>query len=83
MVDRSLLDLLSVYRDVLVLHADPGADLINAEIRTDVDHLASVLGPEQALVRMEAVREARLRLGTTMNVLLALEAMMLTLRTPR
>jgi DNA polymerase-3 subunit delta' len=83
MVDRSLLDLLSVYRDVLVLHADPGADLINAEIRTDVEHLASVLGPEQALVRMEAVREARLRLGTTMNVLLALEAMMLTLRTPR
>jgi DNA polymerase-3 subunit delta' len=83
MVDRSLLDLLSVYRDVLVLHADPSADLINAEIRTDVERLASVLGPDQALVRMEAVREARLRLVTTMNVLLALEAMMLTLRTPR
>jgi hypothetical protein len=32
---------------------------------------------------MEAVREARLRIGTTMNVLLALEAMMLSLRTPR
>jgi DNA polymerase-3 subunit delta' len=83
MVDRSLLDLLSVYRDVLVLHADPDADLINAEMRDDVQRLASVLGPEQALVRMEAVREARLRLGTTMNVLLALEAMMLTLRTTR
>jgi DNA polymerase III subunit delta' len=83
MVDRSLLDLLSVYRDVLVLHADPGADLINAEVRTDVERLASMLSPEQALVRMEAVRETRLRLGTTMNVLLALEAMMLTLRTPR
>jgi DNA polymerase-3 subunit delta' len=83
MVDRSLLDLLSVYRDVLVLHADPGADLINAEVRADVERLASMLSPEQALVRMEAVRETRLRLGTTMNVLLALEAMMLTLRTPR
>jgi DNA polymerase-3 subunit delta' len=83
MVDRSLLDLISVYRDVLVLHADPGADLINAEIRADVKRLASVLSPEQALVRMEAVRETRLRLGTTMNVLLALEALMLTLRTPR
>jgi DNA polymerase-3 subunit delta' len=83
MVDRSLLDLISVYRDVLVLHADPGADLINAEIRADVKRLASVLSPEQALVRMEAVRATRLRLGTTMNVLLALEALMLTLRTPR
>jgi DNA polymerase-3 subunit delta' len=83
MVDRSLLDLISVYRDVLVLHADPGADLINAEIGADVRRLASVLSPEQALVRMEAVRETRLRLGTTMNVLLALEALMLTLRTPR
>ncbi len=83
MVDRSLVDLLSVYRDVLVLHADPRADLVNAEIRPDLERLATVLTPEQALVRMEAVREARLRLGTTMNVLLALEAMMLTLRTPR
>lgn len=83
MVDRSLVDLLSVYRDVLVLHADPQADLVNAEIRPDLERLASVLTPEQALLRMEAVRETRLRLGTTMNVLLALEAMMLKLRTPR
>jgi DNA polymerase III subunit delta' len=83
MVDRSLVDLLSVYRDVLVLHVDPGADLVNAEIRPELERLASVLSPEQSLVRMEAVREARLRLGTTMNVLLALEAMMLALRTPR
>ncbi|HET8615814.1 MAG TPA: DNA polymerase III subunit delta' [Actinomycetales bacterium] len=83
MVDRSLVDLLSVYRDVLVLLADPHADLVNAEVRPDLERLAAVIGSDGALLRMEAVREARLRLGTTMNVLLALEAMMLALRTQR
>jgi DNA polymerase-3 subunit delta' len=82
-VDRALVDVLSVYRDVLVLHADPGADLVNGEVRPDLERLASTLTAEEALQRMEAVREARLRIGTTMNVLLALEAMMLSLRTPR
>ncbi|GMA86597.1 hypothetical protein GCM10025868_18470 [Angustibacter aerolatus] len=48
MVDRSLIDLLSVYRDVLVLHADPGADLVNGEMRPDLERLARALSPEQA-----------------------------------
>ncbi len=48
MVDRSLLDLLSLYRDVLVLHADPTAELINAEMRPDVERLAARLSPSQA-----------------------------------
>jgi DNA polymerase-3 subunit delta' len=80
MVDRSLLDLLSVYRDLLVLHADPAADLVNAELRADLERLARTLTPEQALQRMDAVREARDRIGANVNVLLALEAMTLRLR---
>ena len=80
MVDRSLIDLLSVYRDLLVLHADPAADLVNAEFRADLERLARSLTPEQALQRMDAVREARDRIGANVNVLLALEAMTLRLR---
>jgi DNA polymerase-3 subunit delta' len=80
MVDRSLIDLLSVYRDLLILHADPSADLVNAEFRADLERLARSLSPEQALQRMDAVREARDRIGANVNVLLALEAMTLRLR---
>lgn len=82
MLDRSLLDLLSVYRDVLVLHADPGAELINAEMRPDLERLARTLSPEQTLQRMDAVREARARLGTNASPLLAVEAMTVALRLP-
>jgi len=80
MVDRSLIDILSVYRDVLVLHADPAADLVNAEMRADLERMVRALSPEQVLQRMDAVREARDRIGANVNVLLALEAMTLRLR---
>jgi len=80
MVDRSLIDILSVYRDVLVLHADPTADLVNAEMRGDLERLVRSLRPEEVLQRMDAVREARERIAANVNVLLALEAMTLRLR---
>jgi DNA polymerase-3 subunit delta' len=80
MVDRSLIDILSVYRDVLVLHADPTADLVNAEMRADLERMVRALRPEQVLQRMDAVREARDRIAANVNVLLALEAMALRLR---
>lgn len=79
-LDRSLLDLISVYRDVLVLHADPAAPLINAEMRPDVERLAGALSAERALQRMAAVREARARLLTNASPLLVLEAMAVALR---
>jgi DNA polymerase-3 subunit delta' len=80
MIDRSLLDLLSLYRDVLVTHADPGTDLINAEMRPDVERLAGALSPEQTLQRMDAVRDARDRIAANVAPLLALEAMTVRLR---
>ena len=80
MLDRSLVDLLSVYRDVLVVHVDPQAELINAEMRADVRRLAHGLSPEQALQRMQVIRDTRARLATNAAPLLALEAMTLGLR---
>lgn len=80
MLDRSLVDLMSVYRDVLVLHADPGADLINAEMRPDLERLARALTAEQTLQRLDVIRETRARLGTNASALLAVEAMTVALR---
>ncbi len=83
MLDRSLLDLMSVYRDVLVLHVDPAAELINAEMRPDLERLARALSADMTLQRMEAVRETRARLATNAAPLLALEAMTVALRLER
>jgi DNA polymerase-3 subunit delta' len=80
MVDRSLIDILSVYRDLLRLHATPAADLVNAEMRADLERLTRTLSPEDVLQRMDAVRDARDRIAANVNILLALEAMALRLR---
>lgn len=88
-LDRALTDLLSFYRDVLVLQLDgrggsgvgPAAvELVNEPLRAALTEFASRARPEATLVRMDAVNAVRRRLTTT-NVapLLALEAMAVSL----
>ncbi|MDQ2757774.1 MAG: DNA polymerase III subunit delta', partial [Actinomycetota bacterium] len=77
-VDRSLLDLLSVYRDALVLHLDSRVGLVNEDSLDVVRALAASVSPEQLLVAMDAIGEARSRIGANVPPLLALEAMAIT-----
>ena len=80
-VDRSLTELLSVYRDVLVLQTGAGSVLVNEEHRPEIDGLARRTTPESTLRRIDAIQEARERMFE-FNVppALALEALMVTLR---
>jgi DNA polymerase-3 subunit delta' len=82
-VDRALVDVLSVYRDVLVLLAGDPVDLVNEEMRVDLTRLARELSPEDVVQRMEAVREARERIAANVAPLLAVEAMAVQLRWSR
>jgi DNA polymerase III subunit delta' len=80
-VDRSLMDLLSVYRDALVLQTGGAGDLVNEEVRDTVADLARRTTPESNLRRIDAVfaaREQMQEFNTT--PLLALESMMVALR---
>ena len=80
-IDRCLMDLLSVYRDAIALQTGAVVDLVNEEMRTDVADLARRSTPEQNLRRIDAVFTAREQmLEHTVPPLLALEAMMLSLR---
>ncbi|MGH8775918.1 MAG: DNA polymerase III subunit delta' [Jiangellaceae bacterium] len=79
-IDRALVDVLALYRDVLVLQLGAGAELVNEQTRSSVDRLARVSTPESTLKRMEAVVAAREALEANAAPLLALEAMALTLR---
>ncbi|RXR25049.1 DNA polymerase III subunit delta' [Oerskovia turbata] len=79
-LDRSMLDLLSLYRDVLVVQLGAQVDLVNAELAETVRALAEDSTPEQTVRRMDAIGVARERLGGNVAPLLALEAMAIALR---
>ncbi|MCV2394928.1 DNA polymerase III subunit delta' [Actinotalea sp. M2MS4P-6] len=79
-LDRSLLDLLSLYRDVLVLQLGGEVELVNTEHTALVERLAAEASAEQTLRRMDAIGEARTRLAGNVAPLLAMEAMAVALR---
>lgn len=83
MVDRSLVDLMSVYRDALVLRLGSTVDLINPDAMDKVRGLSAVFSAEQLLGCLDAITEARDRINANVPPLLALEAMALQLRVPR
>ncbi len=80
-VDRSLTEMLSVYRDVLVLQTAAGRHLVNEEQRREIEELARRTTPEDTVRRIDAVGVAREQmLEFNVPPLLALESMMVTLR---
>jgi DNA polymerase III subunit delta' len=79
-IDRALVDVLALYRDVLVRQLDAGVELVNEEVRPSIERLAAASTPESTLRRMEAVVAAREALEANAAPLLALEAMALSLR---
>jgi len=82
-IDRSLMDLLSVYRDALILHTGASIGLVNQDMTEQIRQLTRVLSPEQLLGCMDAICTARERIDANVNTLLALEAMAISLQLPR
>jgi DNA polymerase-3 subunit delta' len=80
-VDRGLMDIMSVYRDVISVQTGAAVDLVNEEIRGEVLELARRTTAEENLRRIDAIFVAR-RQMTEFNTapLLALESMMASLR---
>jgi DNA polymerase-3 subunit delta' len=80
-IDRSLMDLMSVYRDAIVLQTGAVGDLVNEEVRPMVADVARRSTPEENIRRIDkvfAAREQMMEFNTT--PLLALESMMVSLR---
>ncbi|HMT33726.1 MAG: DNA polymerase III subunit delta' [Actinomycetales bacterium] len=81
-VDRALVDLLSMYRDALVVRSGATVGLVNSEAIDQVRALAAALTPERLLSCMDAIGEARERINLNVPPLLALEAMAVSLQLP-
>lgn len=82
-VDRGLMDLVSLYRDAIALACGAPGTLVNEEVRADVEELARRSTPEEHLRRIGAVFLAREQmLEFNVPVMLALESMMVALQLP-
>ncbi|WP_449278472.1 DNA polymerase III subunit delta' [Leucobacter sp. GX24907] len=81
-IDRVLTDLLSLFRDTLLVALGADAPLINAERRDGIAQLAEGWGAERSLAVVEAVERARERLERGVTPSLVLEALFATLVAP-
>lgn len=82
-VDRALVDLLSLYRDALVVQAGTPVELVNVDQTELLATLARSFSAEQLLACMTAIGTARERIEANVPPLLALEAMTISLRLPQ
>ncbi len=79
-LDRAMVDVLSLYRDVLVIQLGAQVELTNAELSAELERMARQSTPELTVRRMEAIGLARERIGANVAPLLAVEALMVSLR---
>jgi DNA polymerase-3 subunit delta' len=82
-VDRGLMDLVSVYRDAISVGVGGHGALVNEEIRGDIERIAATSTPELNLRRIGWIFEAREQmLDFNVPVALALDSMMVALKVP-
>ncbi|GAA3284507.1 DNA polymerase III subunit delta' [Nesterenkonia halobia] len=77
-LDRSLIDLTAVFRDLLSLQLGAEVELINEHMRDDLTRHAEAMTAEQALGCLDAISAARSRIGQNVPPQLAMEALMMT-----
>jgi DNA polymerase-3 subunit delta' len=78
-LDGALLDLATLYRDVLMVQSAIDDSLINSDIIEKIEELAGQSRPERTLAKIEAIMQARTNLGFNAAPLLTVEALMCVL----
>lgn len=77
-IDRILVDLASLFRDILVTQLGAGVELVNLEIADDIARAAASATPARTLATLDAIQEARIRIDANVQPALALEAMLVS-----
>ena len=73
-LDSALLDIATIYRDVLVTQS--GSDeILNIDLRLEITDFAKTTTPKRSIERIEALLEARINLGLNSAPLSTLEAL--------
>ena len=79
-LDRILVDLLSLYRDVLTVQISSASPLINEELRSSVEKIAENSTAAQSIHKLEAIALARKRIDANVRDLMVLESLAVSLR---
>lgn len=77
-IDRIMVDLLSLYRDTLLLQLGVPGELVNVQIAGRIRDAAASCEAPQTLATMDAITIARRRIEANVAPALALEAMLVT-----
>ena len=81
-IDRILVDLSSLFRDVIMLQLGRTDAVINRELGHKLDEAAARSSPAETLATLDAITIARQRIEANVAPLLALEAMLVSFRRP-
>jgi DNA polymerase-3 subunit delta' len=81
-VDRVLIDMIGLFRDVLLVQTDASIALINEELRSQVEQMAAASSPEQTVRRLEALEHERTVLLAGGSPRTVVEAAMVLIKDP-
>ena len=79
-LDRALLDIATLYRDVLLVQSNSNNSLINIDLVSEIQTVATATSPESTLKKLEAIMVARTNLSHNAAPLLTVEALMVQLK---
>jgi DNA polymerase-3 subunit delta' len=77
-LDRIMVDLLSLYRDILLLQLGAASEPINLSIHSELLRASERSSPAETLATMDAIGTARQRIDGNVSPALALEAMLIS-----
>jgi DNA polymerase-3 subunit delta' len=79
-LDRALLDIATLYRDILMVQSNTPRDaLINSDMHREVEIVANSTSPDTTLRKLQVIMKTRTQLSHNAAPLLAIEAMMVQL----
>ena len=79
-LDRILVDILSLYRDVMTLQISAEVALVNEDLRNSITEVANSSTPAETIGKLDAVALARKRIDSNVRDLMVLEALAVQLR---
>lgn len=80
-IDRILVDLLSLYRDVLMLQLDAQVPMVNEDLRPQLLGIANRSTPQQSLFKLAQIELARTRISANVKDQMVMDALAVNLRT--
>jgi DNA polymerase-3 subunit delta' len=79
-LDRALLDIATLFRDVLLVQSNSIDSIINTDLITEINKIATSSTPELTLRKLEAIMTSRTNLAHNAAPLLTIEALMVNLK---